>query len=387
MSRRTGWIVALFLSCSIGPALADEAAPDRPISDFTLKDTAGQARRLADFADRDAVVVTFLGTECPIAKLYGPRLAQLAEKFPKVQFLAIDSNQQDTAEELAEYGRVHGIKFPLLKDPENAVADLFGAERTPEVFVLDRERHVVYRGRIDDQFGIDSLRDKPRESFLRQALEDLAEGRPVKLPRTEAVGCHIGRVREVDPNAKVTWSNQIALLFQKHCVECHRPGDIGPFDLTQYTDTVGWGPMISEVVRQQRMPPWHASDEFGKFRNRRGMSSDEKQLVYDWVTAGCPLGDAAAAPPPREFSTRWQLPRDPDVVLEMRKQPFTVPAEGTLEYQYFVVDPKFTEDKWIAAAEIVPGNRTVVHHAVAFIRPPDHTDFRGIGWVAGYVPG
>src|SRR3569623_1156971 len=104
MSRRIGWIFAVIVLCTVGSAMAEEAAPTQPIADFTLKDTEGQPRRLADFADREATVVTFLGTESPIAKLYGPRLAQLSEKIPKVQFLAIDSNQQDTVEELAEYG-------------------------------------------------------------------------------------------------------------------------------------------------------------------------------------------------------------------------------------------------------------------------------------------
>ncbi len=71
----------------------------------------------------------------------------------------------------------------------------------------------------------------------------------------------------------------------------------------------------------------------------------------------------------------------------MREKPYRVPAEGTVEYQYFVTDPGFSEDRWVKAAQIIPGNRSVVHHAIAFIRPPDGGEFRGVGWLTAYVPG
>ena len=71
----------------------------------------------------------------------------------------------------------------------------------------------------------------------------------------------------------------------------------------------------------------------------------------------------------------------------MREESFTIPAVGTLEYQYFVADPGFEEDKWVTGVHIIPGNRSVVHHSIVFIRPPDGSAFRGVGWLAAYVPG
>src|SRR5690606_28978920 len=136
-----------------------------------------------------------------------------------------------------------------------------------------------------------------------------------------------------------------------------------------------------------RMPPWHANPKHGRFQNERLMSDAEKQLVFDWVRAGCPPGDLSQVPELPVFQSGWQLPQEPDMVIKMREEPFVVPAEGTVEYQYFVVDPQFEEDKWVAAAEIIPGNRGVVHHAIAFVRPPDSAEFKGIGWLASYVPG
>ena len=110
-------------------------------------------------------------------------------------------------------------------------------------------------------------------------------------------------------------------------------------------------------------------------------------MIRDWVEQGMPHGDADQLPTPVKFASGWQLSREPDRVIAMRDRPFTVPADGTVEYQYFVVDPKFEEDVWVSQAEVIPGNRSIVHHSIVFIRPPDGTRFRGIGWLGAYVPG
>ena len=73
------------------------------------------------------------------------------------------------------------------------------------------------------------------------------------------------------------------------------------------------------------------------------------------------------------------MPSAPDLVLPMSKQPYKIPADGTIEYQYFVVDPGFEEDRWVSAAAVMPGNPSVLHHSIVFIRPPDSTPFDGIG--------
>ncbi|NBP79393.1 alkyl hydroperoxide reductase, partial [bacterium] len=99
-------------------------------------------------------VICFLGTECPLAKLYGPRLDRLAGELRDagVVFIGINSNPQDSAEDIATYVEQHGIGFPILKDTEQAVALALGATRTPEVVVVDDTGLVCYRGRIDDQY-------------------------------------------------------------------------------------------------------------------------------------------------------------------------------------------------------------------------------------------
>jgi len=364
------------------------AAESVAIADFALSDFRGKEHSLKTPAGK-AYVVAFLGTECPLAKLYATRLNQLRAEFLEqgVVVVGVNSNSHDSITELAAFANRHKLSFPMLKDPGNKIADLFKAERTPEVFLLDAKLQLQYAGRIDDQYGVGYARDEPKVKDLRNAIVNLLAGKEIEPQRTEAVGCLIGRVKSPDPTSSVTYSNQIARIFQKHCVECHRAGEIAPFELTEYDEVAGWADTILEVVDQQRMPPWHANPKHGKFVNQRLMTSEEKELIAKWVENGAPEGDPKNLPAPRKFTTGWKLPRDPDFTIAMRSRPFTVPATGTVQYQYFVCDPGFKEDVWVQAAEVIPGNRAVVHHALVFIRPPDGVQQRGIGWLGAYVPG
>jgi peroxiredoxin/mono/diheme cytochrome c family protein len=376
-------LVALSTSAPAGEALLGRAAPE-----FQLADPAGKAHCLADLKDARAVVVVFLGTECPLARLYAPRLNQLAADYAdkQVRFVGIDSNVQDTPEEVAAYVREHEITFPVLVDPQNKVADQFQAVRTPEVFVLDAERKVRYRGRIDGQLLPGVQKTSNPRSDLAAALDELLAGKPVSQPEVAAVGCYIGRVPQPKA-AEVTYSKQIARIFQKRCVECHRAGEIAPFALTSYDEALGWGETIREVIDQGRMPPWFADPKIGHFQNDARLSDEEKSQIAAWVNAGCPEGDPADLPEPRKFVEGWNIPQ-PDLVLKMADKPFQVPAEGVVDYKHFVVDPGFTEDKWMVACEARPGNRAVVHHILVFLQSPggEIELLRG-SLLAAYAPG
>ncbi len=137
-----------FVACLALLAATAVSAADSPIGkavkEFKVRDYRGHETSLADFADSKAVVVAFLGTECPLAKLYGPRLEELANQYKSqgVAFIAVDSNRQDSIAEIANYARVHGVTFPILKDVGNVIADQFAAQRTPEVYLLDNDRVV-----------------------------------------------------------------------------------------------------------------------------------------------------------------------------------------------------------------------------------------------------
>ncbi len=299
------------------------------------------------------------------------------------------SNRQDSLEEIAAFATRQELEFPVLKDPGNRLADDVGAERTPEIFVFDTSRQLRYRGRVDDQYGIGYVRDEPRRSDLRIALTELLSGRDVTLPRTSAVGCIIGRAKQIDAESDVTYGNQVAKILRDRCVECHRDGEIAPFSLTDYDEVAGWSDMIAEVVREGRMPPWHATADNETFANDRSMTDEEKAALFAWAESGAPAGDMTSLPELPEKLDGWQLPRAPDHVIPVSPEPFEVPATGTVRYQYFAFDPGFDEDVWIEAAELKPGNREVVHHILAFAVPKGQR--RGLdgarGFLVGYVPG
>ena len=363
------------------------------VTAFSAKDFRGRTHSLDEYSDSKVIVLAFLGTECPLAKLYGPRLASISEEYAGkgVTILGVNSNRHDSITEIAAYARIHEIGFPILKDLDNRIADQVGATRTPEILILDEKRIVRYHGRVDDQYGVGYIRDEPQRSFVTNALDDLLASRVVKNPTTEVVGCFIGRKRTPDPTSDVTFSNQVARILNKHCVECHLEGEIAPFSLTSYDEVVGWGDTMLEVIQDGRMPPWHADPRHGDFLNARVMTSEEKSQLRAWVDAGSPEGDRSQLPEKPTFTKGWQLPREPDLVVNMRDRPFDVPAEGTVKYQYFQVDPGFKEDTWVKAAELQPGNRAVVHHILVFVRPPKGRS-KDMGsttgeFLAAYVPG
>lgn len=341
-----------------------------------------------DTDEAKLTVLFFTGIECPLAKLYAPRVAQLAKRYSSsVRFFGISSNQQDSIEEFKQFTSAHKIGFPCGKDFNNVVADQLDVKRTPEVIVLDQKFKIRYRGRIDDQYSPGIARNSVNRRDLKIAIDELLSGKKVSQPSTEPEGCLLGRVKKAVESPTVTYANQVSRIFQKHCTQCHREGEIGPFVLDDYEEAVGWGDMIVETIDNGRMPPWHADPKHGSFLNERRMSDADKKLIRQWVKDGTPFGEATDLPGKQTFTAGWQLPKAPDLVLPMRKRPFTIPADGTVDYQFFVVDPKFKEDKWISAAEVVPGNRSIVHHSIVFIRPPDGTDLPDIGWLGAYVPG
>lgn len=370
-----------------------DAALGKHVENFSLRDFHGKSHALAECGDKNLVVLAYLGTDCPLAKLYAPRLVDLSREYSAkgVVFLGLDANALDTPTKLTDFTQAHKIEFPLLKDTGNLVADQVGATRTPEVFVLDQQRNIRYHGRIDDQYAVGAQRDKVTNRDLAVALDELLAGKQVSQPSTQFSGCLIARTRTGPPKGDITYSRHVAAIVNRHCAECHREGELAPFPLTSYESVAGWADTIREVVSESRMPPWFADPKHGTFINDSSLSEDEKKTLFAWIDNGCPQGDLADLPTPPAFTTGWRMGQ-PDVVYRMTES-YTVPAEGTVDYQYFKVDTNLKEDVWVAAAEARPGNPAVVHHIVLYSVPPgsnlsDPAEAQAMGkLVAVYAPG
>jgi peroxiredoxin len=381
------------MSIALACLCLQSAAADQPIKNFTLGSHRGVEWSLDDVADQQLVVVAFLGTECPLANLYGPRLVELQQEYNDkgVAFVGVNSNTHDSLAEIATYVTKHKIAFPMLKDPGNRIADQFKAERTPEVFLLDKHRNVRYRGRIDDQYLRGLSRGKIGRRDLAVAIDELLVGKPISVSHTAPIGCHIGRVQTVKPHGDITYSKHIAPIINQHCVECHRKGQVAPFALGRYEDVIGWEDTIVELIYTEgrnSMPPWYASSRHDHegFSNDARLSDEQKRLISKWVANGMPEGDKAHLPPPPQFVEGWKIP-EPDVEIYM-PAPFNVAAEGIIEYQHFEV-PGWDEDKYVIATEARPGNTAVVHHIIVYVIPPvEHDEKKKRGpMLVGYAPG
>ncbi len=171
------------------------------------------------------------------------------------------------------------------------------------------------------------------------------------------------------PRKAVTFSKDVAPIFYKNCVVCHRPNDLAPMSLLTYRDARPWAKAIREKVLTREMPPWHADPRYGEFANDRRMTEQEINTIVAWVDQGAKEGDPKDLPPAPEFPEGWHI-GNPDVVLTMAEE-HTVEAEGPDDYLYFTIPTNFKEDRWIQAAEVRPGNRKVVHHVIAFIQTPE----------------
>lgn len=385
-------VIGLMLVLTSPIEAAETGSLNRAIADFSLPDSKGNEQKLSDFGASKLLAVIFTGTECPLANLYLPELMDLQARYQSagLQVILVNSNDADTPVEVAKHAEEFGLSLPVLCDHGQKVADIFGATRTPEVFLLDADRVVRYQGRIDDRYGYFHKRDQPTRFDLEEAVKELLAGKSVTKPQTEVAGCMISRSAKPAAQANVTYTKEVSRIFQNKCQNCHRPGTSAPFALLSYDDAVHWAETIKEAIQEKRMPPWHADPNHGTFRNDRRLTDVEVATLTSWVDAGTPKGDDADLPPPRTFDESGWMIGEPDIVFQMPHE-VTIQADGVVPYQYYQTETNFEEDVWISAAEARPGNRPVNHHIIVFVRSPKANlldpEARLGGFLVGTAPG
>lgn len=169
----------------------------------------------------------------------------------------------------------------------------------------------------------------------------------------------------------ITFTKDIAPILNRNCVSCHRPGNIAPMSLLTYQEARSWAQTLRAKVVSRQMPPWHAAPGEFAFANERRLSDEEIMKIIAWVDHGTVEGDPKDLPPAPALSEAWQIGK-PDVVFAMEEE-HTLKAELTDHYLYFRLPTNFKEDRWVQAVEFRPGNRKVVHHAVAYIETAEQT--------------
>ena len=215
---------------------------------------------------------------------------------------------------------------------------------------------------------------RPLVSLLALAVVAFAAGPPL----------HAATAAATTADAGPTYAD-VAPILAESCASCHRPNQIGPMSLLTYDEVRPWAKAIARNVEDQRMPPWHADPDFGHFANDRSLEPGEIETIMSWVENGAPQGDPAAAPTPPSFPDGvWQL-GEPDLVVELER--VTVPGGNQDIFPKLIGRVMLPEDRWVQAIEILPGNRKVVHHVIAFqVKGFNEPDPQG-GWLGAWAAG
>ncbi len=385
MTRRTLPLLSLLLLPL--PLRADDMQVPigARIPDLGFKDIRYLSHSMSEFKQAKAIVLVFTNTSCPVARRYMPTLRRLDRDYRDrgVQFLAVNAGEGDTITAMAEQAVVYGVEFPFVKDAPCKCVEALGVRRTPEVVLLDADRRLRYRGRIDDQYRPGGGREAPTRNDLKEAIDDVLAGRDVAVPETPVDGCLITPPEVRKPDKPPTYTEQVGPILRKNCAECHRPNTTAPFALTDYESARTKARMIAEVVTEGRMPPWFAAPDHGEFSNRRGLSDDERETVLQWVAAGAPRGKGDEPPAPPDDQGKWLI-GDPDMTL--RTEVFELPADGDVPYKYTILPQVFLTETWVQGIQILPDNPAVVHHCnLAFASIG--AGFSEENFLTGFVPG
>ncbi len=386
-------ITRLAAGCLLaGLTLSTAGAMEAP--NFTLLDDHGKAHELHR-AEGRAVVLFFTGVGCPVARKNAGKLHAMKEHFGKdLEVWMVYSDGQDDRAAVTKEAQELGVsELPALLDHHQALALALGVQRTAEVVALDtKDWSIFYRGEIDDQLAEGTEKPAAAQTYLQTALDQQFAGEAVATPKTAAKGCLISYEKAAGGDEAVSYNKQVAPILREKCANCHREGDIGPFAFANYRVAKRKARMIEEVLLTQRMPPWHADPHFGKFAEIPTLTTEETQTVIRWINQGA-LEDEGADPlaATAEPAPDWPLGK-PDYVIKL-PHPEEIPATGVLKYRHIRLDSPVTEDSWLAATVVKPGNRAVLHHCIVYAKFENSgRDLGGdgvkiAGWAPGRLPG
>lgn len=353
--------------------------PEAPVrlDAFALADPAGAIRPLSEFAGKSATVVVFLYDTCPMSMRAAPILEKLQknESANGAQVLGVFINGTTQAD-MEKFRGEFGLTFPLVVDTGGKLAAALDAHVVPEAFVLDRDGKVRYCGRIDDSYQVRGVKTQaPVRQDLAEALRDVLSGSAVRLPRTLAVGCAIAMVGKpppapAAPAKEITYHKDVAPILRTHCMACHSPGNAGPFPLLTYDDAADMMRVGLQEIRARRMPPAQVESDLEMIR-KNSLTPEEVETIAAWIKAGKPEGDPATAtplPPLPDFKDFQADLGPPDIIIE-QGEPFHLGPEGSDVYRHLVFPINSDKDLRVRAVQMLPSDRTIVHHALIGYMP------------------
>lgn len=351
-------------------------------------DLEGELTGWRSGAGERGTVVIMTSVTCPLCQRFAPAIARAEAHWSErgFGFVHVGVGGLDSLAELGEHARAQGLDGLVISDAREQLAAAFDVRTTTEVFVIDARGTLRYRGALSDQYGIGYALDAPRHDWLAEALTALEAGEGPDTIATTAPGCLVERDAPTrsatERGESITYARHISRLIQNNCLECHRTGGVAPFALEDHAAVARRASMLKAVIDLGTMPPWFASDAGAAsddegagghnalWRNDRSLLDREVAELEAWIANGKPEGDTAELPLPRRFDTEGWAGGEPDAIYAI-PEPFDVPAEGTVRYQYEAVPTGLERDRWVSGIEIRPGAVEVVHHVLVWALPAE----------------
>lgn len=360
LAARAGSLSAVMLSALLlaSPLTANEVSSDvTRAADFTLLDQHGKAFNLHYHAQRPAVLLMAHSSQSDYAaRSLNAVMASADLQSNGVAVALINQEPGMDRSGLLALASGQAIAASLLHDDTGLVASTLDLRYAGETVLLNPQRwEIVYRGPALNEAG-DALQPE-----LVSAMQALIAGEApslTALPMWEATALTAHSIPQ-----DVSYSDTVAPMLMEKCAGCHRPGGIAPWAMTNHAMVQGFSPMIRETVLTRRMPPWHADPAVGEFLHDMSLSVEQKQQLLSWIDAGAPRGEGADPLEQVDAQlTEWSM-GEPDYIVTLPE--FDIPATGSLDYQFFEVPNTLDRDVWVKAVQIAPGDRQVVHHAIA----------------------
>jgi hypothetical protein len=338
--------------------VANATAPAKRVGDFALLDQLGYFHQLSYYDDHKAValLVQSNGSKATRKQIEAFKAAQ-ARYQEQVEFFMINPRgDQRTA--VQQQLKAYGTDIPVLMDDAQIVSESMGVNRTGEVFLLHpATTEVLYRG--------------PADKAFTKAIDQVLAGQPVRKSKVRVRGEAVTYAAKVaHKKSAVSYSKDIAPIIADNCARCHREGGIAPFAMNSHAIVKGFAPMIREVVMTKRMPPGQIDPGIGHFKETFALTNEEQQKLMQWIEGGA--SQDGTVDPLTQLTwpaTKWAY-GEPDLIIKVPPQ--QIPAAGVLEYIRVVVPIEgLDRDRYVRASQYVAGDRTVLHHTLNQLIPPD----------------
>jgi Ca2+-binding EF-hand superfamily protein/thiol-disulfide isomerase/thioredoxin/mono/diheme cytochrome c family protein len=366
----------------------------RQVPDMSFTDLSGAKHALSEFK---ATVIAMTSSTCPVSKKYLHSLARLEKELreQKIALILVNPFASEKAEEIQAQLAEAKITATYCHDLEKAFAATLQAQTTTEVFLIDATRTLIYRGALDDQYGVDYSHDAPSTRYLREAVKAMQAGTRPIITATMAPGCELDLPARKLVSTGVTYHRDVTRILQQNCITCHRDQGIAPFALDDLAEVTDRAKVMKRVITEGSMPPWFAAPaaegQENPWANDCSLSARDKADLLAWLESPeRPLGDARDAPSKLVFVEEWGIGQ-PDYIVQLPR-PVSIKADGFMPYQFITAETTLAEDKWVQGYEIVPTDRAVVHHVIVNVHAKGSGKIRDreegtSGYWAAYVPG